>query len=174
MVQRRVQLECSSLIVKVGVEATCLHFNPWHIWKETTKLAGPFGTMPQEPWHPSKGTKLCCVIQLNCGEVHTYSWVGFWASEILIFICETTPATSAQNVVSHRNLYETSNKQTQNFWSLRVIDKDWWSCLPIICPKLATVTNLFLLFSRQQPEQGWTLLMPLQNSGSYRLVNTFY
>ena len=28
MVQERVQLEHSSHIVKVGVEATCLHFNP--------------------------------------------------------------------------------------------------------------------------------------------------
>ena len=52
---------------------TSLHFSPWHILKETTDLAGPFGTMPQELWHPEKDTKPDCVIQLNCGEVHTHA-----------------------------------------------------------------------------------------------------
>ena len=28
------------------------------ILKETTEPAGPFGTMPQEPWHPGKDAKL--------------------------------------------------------------------------------------------------------------------
>ena len=51
------QLEHSSHIVKVGVEATCSHLNPWYILKEMTKPAGPFGTMPQEPWQPGKGAK---------------------------------------------------------------------------------------------------------------------
>ena len=37
VVQAWVQLEHSSLIVKVSVEATYLHFNPWHILKKTTK-----------------------------------------------------------------------------------------------------------------------------------------
>ena len=50
VVQGRTQLEHSSHIVKVGVEATCLHFSPWSILRETTEPAGPFGTMPQEPW----------------------------------------------------------------------------------------------------------------------------
>ena len=73
VVQGRMQLEHSSHIVKVGVEATCLHFNPWRILKETTKLAGPFGTILQEPWHPGKGAKSDHVIQLNCGKVHTHA-----------------------------------------------------------------------------------------------------
>ena len=51
------QLEHSSHIVKVGVKATCSHLNPWYILKEMTKPAGPFGTMPQEPWQPGKGAK---------------------------------------------------------------------------------------------------------------------
>ena len=54
MVQERAQLEHSSHIVKAGVKATCLHFNPWRILKEMTELAGPFGAMPQEPWHHGK------------------------------------------------------------------------------------------------------------------------
>ena len=37
-----------------------------------TKPGGPFGTMPQEHWHPGKGAKLDCVIQLNCTKVHTH------------------------------------------------------------------------------------------------------
>ena len=49
VVQVRVQLERSSLIVKVGVEATCLHFNPWHILKETTEPVDPFGTCHKNP-----------------------------------------------------------------------------------------------------------------------------
>ena len=73
MVQGKVQLEHSSHIVNFGVEATCEHFKPWHISKEMTKPAGPFGTMPQEPWHPEKGAKPDCIIQLNCGEVHTHA-----------------------------------------------------------------------------------------------------
>ena len=73
VVHGRKQLQHSSHIVKVGVKAACLHFNPWRILKETTEPAGPFGTMPQEPWHPWKGTKLDRVIQLNCGEVHTHA-----------------------------------------------------------------------------------------------------
>ena len=40
--------------------------------KETTELKGPFGTMPQEPWHPGKVAKLDHIIQLNCGEVRTH------------------------------------------------------------------------------------------------------
>ena len=73
VVHGRKQLQHSNHIVKVGVKATCLHFNPWRILKETTELAGPFRTMPQEPWHPWKGAKLDRVIQLNCREVHTHA-----------------------------------------------------------------------------------------------------
>ena len=36
--------------------------------KETTQLAGPFGTMPREHRHPGKGAKLDCAIQLNYGK----------------------------------------------------------------------------------------------------------
>ena len=73
VVQERAQLEHSSHIVKVGVEATSEHFKPWHILKETSKLMGPFGTMPQELWHPEKGAKPDRVIQLNCKEVHAHA-----------------------------------------------------------------------------------------------------
>ena len=72
VVQGRVQLEHSH-IVKVGVEATCQHFNPWHILKGTTEPAGPFETMPQKPWHPGKGAKPDRVIQLKCREVCTHA-----------------------------------------------------------------------------------------------------
>ena len=73
VVQGRMQLEHSNDIVKVGVKATCKHFKPWHILKETIKPADPFETIPQEPWHPGKGAKLDRVVQLNCGEVHTHA-----------------------------------------------------------------------------------------------------
>ena len=72
VVQGRVQLEHSSHIVKIVAEVTCLHFNPWHMLKET-KLVGPFGTMPQHSWHPWKCAKSDHVIQLNCGEVRIYA-----------------------------------------------------------------------------------------------------
>ena len=39
--------------------------------KETNKPVGPFGTMPEEPWHPGKGAEPDRVIQRNCGEVRT-------------------------------------------------------------------------------------------------------
>ena len=29
--------------------------------------------MPQEPWHPEKGAKPDCIIQLDCGEVGTHA-----------------------------------------------------------------------------------------------------
>ena len=32
--------------------------------KETTQLAGPFGTMPREHRHPGKGAKLDCAISI--------------------------------------------------------------------------------------------------------------
>ena len=38
-----------------------------------TEPAGPFGTMPQEPRHPGKDSKLDRVIQLNCREVRTHA-----------------------------------------------------------------------------------------------------
>ena len=41
--------------------------------KATTEPAGPFGTMPYEPWHSEKGAKPDCIIQLNCGEVCTHA-----------------------------------------------------------------------------------------------------
>ena len=37
------------------------------------KLAGPFGTMPQELLHPGKGDKPNQDIQLNCGELCTHA-----------------------------------------------------------------------------------------------------
>ena len=73
VVQGKVQLEHSSHIVNVAVEATCYHFKPWRILKETIKPAGPFRTMPQEPWHPGKDAKPDRVIQLNSGKVLTHA-----------------------------------------------------------------------------------------------------
>ena len=73
MVQGMVQLQHSSHIVKVGVEATCYYFKPWHILKETTEPTGPFGTMPHEPWYPGKCAKQDSVIKLNCGEERTHA-----------------------------------------------------------------------------------------------------
>ena len=73
IVQGKAQLEHSSHIVNVSVEATCQHFKPWHILKETTKPAGPCGSMPQEPRHSGKDAKPDHVIQLNCGGVHTHA-----------------------------------------------------------------------------------------------------
>ena len=35
----------SSHVVKVGVEATCLHFNPWRIPSGKAEQTVPFGTM---------------------------------------------------------------------------------------------------------------------------------
>ena len=73
VVQRRAQLEYGSHIVTVSVEATCQLFKPWRILKDTMEPAGPFETMPQEPWHPGKGAKLDRIIQLNWGEVRTHA-----------------------------------------------------------------------------------------------------
>ena len=73
VVQGKMQLEHSSHIVNVGVKVTCSYFKPWRILKETTKPAGLFGTMLQEPWHPGIDTTLDHVIQCNCGEVHTHA-----------------------------------------------------------------------------------------------------
>ena len=93
VVQGRMQLEHSSHIIKVSVKATCLHFNLWCILKETTEPAGPFGTMPQEPWHPGKGAKPDRIIQLNCGEVCTHAsykttrtWENFnnWGTKMIL------------------------------------------------------------------------------------------
>ena len=41
--------------------------------EEATELVGPFRSMPQEPWHPGKGAKPDCIIQLNCREVRTHA-----------------------------------------------------------------------------------------------------
>ena len=47
MVQGTEQLEHSSHIAKVGVDASCLHFNQWRILKETNEPMDLVGTMPQ-------------------------------------------------------------------------------------------------------------------------------
>ena len=73
VVQGKAQLDHSSHIVNVGVEATCYDFKPWRILKETTKPACPFRTMPQEPWHPGKDAKPDRVIQVNSGKVLTHA-----------------------------------------------------------------------------------------------------
>ena len=73
MVQEKAELEHSSHIVKVGLKATCKHFMPWCILKETTETACLFATMPQEPWHPGKDAKLDCIIHLNHGEVGVHA-----------------------------------------------------------------------------------------------------
>ena len=69
MVQGRAQLKHNGHIVMVGVEATCLHFNPWGILKETTELVGPFAAMPQEPWYPGKGAKQIVLSKSTAGSV---------------------------------------------------------------------------------------------------------
>ena len=38
-----------------------------------TEPAGPFGTVPQEPWHAGQGAKPDHVIQLTCGEVCSHA-----------------------------------------------------------------------------------------------------
>ena len=62
-----------------------------------TELAGPLGTMPQEPWHPGRDAKLDRVIQLNCGEVHTpanckatRTWENFnnWRTKVILLLDE--------------------------------------------------------------------------------------
>ena len=43
-----------------------------HIYRaKTTELAGPLGTIPQEPWHPGKGAKPHHII--NYDKVHTHT-----------------------------------------------------------------------------------------------------
>ena len=73
VIQGRVQLDHSRKIVKVGVEATCYHFNPWCTLKGTSKPAGPFGTKPHEPWPIGKGALLDCIIQVDSREVHIHA-----------------------------------------------------------------------------------------------------
>ena len=41
--------------------------------KEMTEPARPFGTMPQEPWHPGKDAKADRIFQLKYREVHTHA-----------------------------------------------------------------------------------------------------
>ena len=65
--QGMMQLEHSSHIVMVGIEATWLRFNPWRILKETTEPAGPFGTMSEEHWHPGIGTR-CALFNSTAGK----------------------------------------------------------------------------------------------------------
>ena len=50
---------------------SCVFELPW--LKETTKPAGPFGTMSHKPWYSGKGAKPDCIIQLSCREVHTHA-----------------------------------------------------------------------------------------------------
>ena len=40
--------------------------------KKEAGPVGPFGTMPQEPWHPEKGVKQDRFIKLKCGKVRTH------------------------------------------------------------------------------------------------------
>ena len=93
MVQGRVQLEHSSHIVKVGVEATCWHFKPWYTMKKTTEPMGPFRNMPQEPWYSGMDDKPDRIIQLNCREVRTHAsyktsetWENFnnWGTKMIL------------------------------------------------------------------------------------------
>ena len=71
VVQGGMQLGHSSHIVRVSVKTTCCHFNPWHILKETTELAGPFGTRPQKPWHPGKGVNMIALSNPTVGKCTT-------------------------------------------------------------------------------------------------------
>ena len=71
VVQGGMQLGHSSHIVRVSVKTTCWHFNPWHILKETTELAGPFGTRPQKPWHPGKGVNMIALSNPTVGKCTT-------------------------------------------------------------------------------------------------------
>ena len=71
VVQGGMQLGHSSHIVRVSVNTTCCHFNPWHILKETTELAGPFGTRPQKPWHPGKGVNMIALSNPTVGKCTT-------------------------------------------------------------------------------------------------------
>ena len=61
--------------------------------KEMAKPGGPFGTMPQESWHPEKGAKPDRIIQLDCGEICTHAsyettrkWENFnnWGKKMIL------------------------------------------------------------------------------------------
>ena len=71
VVQGGLQLGHSSHIVRVSVKTTCWHLNPWHILKEMTELAGPFGTTPQKPWHPGKGVNMIALSNPTVGKCTT-------------------------------------------------------------------------------------------------------
>ena len=86
------------------LHAKCLKH--WRILKETTKPAGPFETMPQEPWHSRKDAKLDHVIQVNCREVHTHAnykatktWENFnnWGVKMILFSDELWSITNDSN-----------------------------------------------------------------------------
>ena len=42
----RVQIDPT---IKVGINARCQHLNSWRLLRDKIELAGPFGTVPQEP-----------------------------------------------------------------------------------------------------------------------------
>ena len=113
VVQGRAQLEHISYIVQVCVETRCYHFKPpWHILKETTKLAGPFGTMPQEASHPGKGAKPDRVIQLSCKEMRTHAsykttriWENFnnQGTKMILLSDELWPIANNSKSFANRN-----------------------------------------------------------------------
>ena len=105
--------------VKVGVEATCSHFNPCCILREMTKLAGPFGTVPRKPWHRGNNAKTDHIIQLNCGEVCTHAsynttrkWenVNNWGTKMILLsdkvwlIANNSKSVNGSSSVKRNNL----------------------------------------------------------------------
>ena len=147
VIQGKVQLEHSSHIVNVGVEATCWHVKPRHILKETTKSAGPFGTMPQEPWRPGNDAKPDRIIQLNCGEVFFKIKTTQSSKYLYEFIPSKSHIYSTLNSENVENYYCRTDQFKYAFFPYSVIE----------CNKLDINlhnANFFLIFRNSSLKIG--------------------
>ena len=88
-----------------------------------TEPAGPFGTMPQEPWHPGKGAKPDRVVQLNCGEVCTHAsykttrtWENFNNQETKMILLSDEPWLIANNSKSFANGSKSIIRNNLGLW----------------------------------------------------------
>ena len=90
---------------------------------EMIEPAGTFGTMPQEPWHPGKGAKPDCVIQLYFGKVRTHAsykttrtWENFNNRETKMILFSDELWLIANNSKSFANTSKTIIRNNLGLW----------------------------------------------------------
>ena len=134
---------------------------PWCMLKKTTKPLGPFGAMPQEPWHPGKGAKLDQDIHLKCQEVRTHAnykttrtWENFNNQGTKMILLSNKLHIIANNSKSFANKSKSKIRNNLGLWR-HIFQKGVWNPRLLRSPPFPKIAHYVSNISLVTEMQLW-------------------